>query len=393
MNAATARTFSTRQLAVGLAGYCCFINLYSPQAILPLLSDEFHATAAEVSTIITVSTLAVAVTAPFTGTVADVLGRKRVIVAAMFALVIPTLMVGLSTSLSWMIFWRGVQGLVLPPIFAVTVAYIGDEWPAAEVPGVAGLYVSGASLGGFSGRLIPSVLTDLIGWRMALASLAALTLVGGIAFLLLLPRERHFVRSEGFSASLRQMARHLRNPQLMAFYAVGFGVLFNFMAVFTYVNFHLAAPPYLFTPSMLGAIFVTYLAGTATAPLIGRAVDRLGRRKFVLLLLAAWGSGVLLLLAAPVAVIIAGLTLCAMCGMMCQAVSTSAVTATAQDGRSSAVGLYVTSFYVGGSVGAFLPGVVWHSTGWPGVVAMTVTMLSLMAGAVALWWRESTTEA
>jgi predicted MFS family arabinose efflux permease len=79
--------------------------------------------------------------------------------------------------------------------------------------------------------------------------------------------------------------------------------------------------------------------------------------------------------------------------MMCQAVSTSAVTATAQDGRSSAVGLYVTSFYVGGSVGAFLPGVVWHSTGWPGVVAMTVTMLSLMAGAVALWWRESTTEA
>ena len=149
MNAATARTFSARQLAVGLAGYCCFINLYSPQAILPLLSGEFHASAAEVSTIITVSTLAVAVTAPFTGTVADVLGRKRVIVAAMFALVIPTLMVGLSTSLSWMIFWRGVQGLVLPPIFAVTVAYIGDEWPHNEATTAAGIYSSGSSLGGF----------------------------------------------------------------------------------------------------------------------------------------------------------------------------------------------------------------------------------------------------
>ena len=150
MNAATARTFSTRQLAVGLAGYCCFINLYSPQAILPLLSGEFGASAAQVSTIITVSTLAVAVTAPFTGTVADVLGRKRVIVAAMFALVIPTLMVGLSTSLSWMIFWRGVQGLVLPPIFAVTVAYIGDEWPHHEATTAAGIYSSGSSLGGFS---------------------------------------------------------------------------------------------------------------------------------------------------------------------------------------------------------------------------------------------------
>ena len=87
---AKGRTYSARHLAVGLAGYCAFINLYSPQSILPLLSEEFGASAAEISTIITVSTLAVALTAPFTGAVADVLGRKRVIVAAMFVLVIPT---------------------------------------------------------------------------------------------------------------------------------------------------------------------------------------------------------------------------------------------------------------------------------------------------------------
>ena len=53
MKAATARNVSARQLAVGLAGYSCFINLYSPQAILPLLSQDFHAGAAEISTIIT----------------------------------------------------------------------------------------------------------------------------------------------------------------------------------------------------------------------------------------------------------------------------------------------------------------------------------------------------
>src|SRR5215510_12952129 len=115
-HAKTRHSFALR-LAAGLAGYCAFINLYSPQAILPMLSTEFGVSAAEVSTIITVSTLAVALTAPFTGTVADVLGRKRVIVAAMFVLVIPTVMVALSTSLSALVFWRAVQGLVLPPIF------------------------------------------------------------------------------------------------------------------------------------------------------------------------------------------------------------------------------------------------------------------------------------
>src|SRR4029079_5681833 len=139
---APSRSLGTAQIAVAVAGFCAFINLYSPQAILPLLSSEFGTSAAQVSTIITVSTLAVAITAPFTGAIADVLGRKRVIVAAMFVLVIPTLMVGLSTSLSAVLFWGAVQGLVLPPIFAVTVAYIGDEWPAKEATTAAGIYSS-----------------------------------------------------------------------------------------------------------------------------------------------------------------------------------------------------------------------------------------------------------
>src|SRR4030095_12008142 len=98
----------------------------------------------------------------FTGAVADVLGRKRVIVAAMFILIIPTVMVSLSTSLSALIFWRAVQGLVLPPIFAVMVAYIGDELSRHEATTVAGIYSSGSSLGGFSGRLFVGLLADFV---------------------------------------------------------------------------------------------------------------------------------------------------------------------------------------------------------------------------------------
>ena len=65
------------------------------------------------------------------------------------------------------------------------------------------------------------------------------------------------------------MLRHLRNPRLLATYAVGFGTLFNFIALFTYVNFLLAAPPFNLSPTLLGAIFVTYLAG-AVAVLVAR---------------------------------------------------------------------------------------------------------------------------
>jgi predicted MFS family arabinose efflux permease len=387
MNTTSAgRKLSTRQFAVFLTGYCCFINLYAPQAVLPLLSAEFGASAAEVSTILTVSTLAVALTAPFTGTVADVLGRKRVIVAAMFALVIPTLMVGLANSLPALIFWRAVQGLVMPPIFAVTIAYIGDEWPHNEATTAAGIYSSGSSLGGFSGRLVVGVLADLIGWRAGFEALAVITLAGAIAVAFLLPPERKFVRSEGLLASGRQMLAHFRNGQLVATFAVGFGVLFCFICTFTYVSFHLAAAPYNLSASWLGGIFVVYLTGSVLTPWTGWAVGRFGRRRFVVRVIALWIAGIALTLAPSLPLIILGLAICAGCGLICQAVSTGYVTITAKAGRSSAVGLYVTSFYLGGSAGAALGGLAWTYGAWPACVALIALMLAIMGSIVIFAW-------
>ena len=335
---------------------------------------------------ITAATLAIALTAPFTGAIADVLRRKRLITAAMFAAAVPTVMVALSNDVHSIVVWRFIQGLMLPPIFTVALAYVGDEWPPAQVAGVAGIYVAGSSIGGFCGRLIPGVLSGPIGWRAAFLVLAAISLIGAIVVVMALPRERRFRRSEGFIASGRQMLRHIRNPQLIAIYAVGFGVLFNFIAVFTYVSFHLAAAPYDFTPAKLGLLFVTYLAGILCAPMTGWAVTRFGRRRFILALMAIWAAGLALLLAAPVALIVLGLVLCAGCGMLCQAVSTGYVTATAHEGRSSAVGLYVSSFYVGGSVGGLVPGLAWSIAGWPGVVALTAAVLAIIAVIVAVVW-------
>jgi MFS transporter, YNFM family, putative membrane transport protein len=376
-----------RKIAVATAGFCAFLNLYSPQALLPALAREFGAGAAEISTIMTASALAIALTAPFTGAIADVLGRKRVITAAMLAVVVPMAGAALAPDVEALIAWRFVQGLLLPPIFAVTVAYIGDEWPPAEVAGVAGVYIAGSSLGGFCGRFLPGLLGDLIGWRGAFLALATLSFLGAITLALLLPREKGFVRSDGIAASARQMLQHLRNPQLVATYAIGFGVLFNFIAVFTYVSFHLAAPPYDFSSTLLGAIFVTYLAGTAIVPATGWMMARLGRRRFTLAVLAAWACGALFMLAPPLAAILVGLTLCAACGMLCQTIATGYVTASAREGRSSAVGLYVTAFYVGGSMGAFLPGLAWEEAGWAGAVAMVLVMLAVMAVVAALAYR------
>ena len=64
-----------RRLAVAAAGFSTFLHLYAPQALLPELAREFGVGAAQISALITASTLAIALTAPFTGAVADVLAH------------------------------------------------------------------------------------------------------------------------------------------------------------------------------------------------------------------------------------------------------------------------------------------------------------------------------
>jgi YNFM family putative membrane transporter len=375
-----------RRYAVALAGAGAFLNLYSPQAVLPLLQKEFGTTEAGIALIMFASIIAVALTAPFTGAIADVIGRRRVIIGAMIALVIPTLMTAFAPNLETMIFWRFVQGLMLPPIFAVTVAYIGAEMPADEATGMTGIYTMGAGLGGFAGRLLTGLLAEPFGWRNAFLADAVITAVLAVAVILLLPREKKFVRAPNLTASLKQMAGHLRNPRLVATYAVGFGVLFNFIATFTFVSFHLAAAPFNLSPAALGLIFTVYLVGTFFAPLVGRGVARFGRRHFVIIVLALWIGGILLTLIPSIVAVIAGLTFAATCGFLCQATSQSYVATATRTGISSAIGLYVLAFYVGGSVGALLPGLAWQAAKWPGTVAMVIVVQTIMMLIVWLAW-------
>src|SRR3977135_2530469 len=115
-----------RKIAVATAGFCAFLNLYSPQALLPALAREFGVGAAEIRTIMPASRPAIALTAPCPGAVADVLGRKRVITAAMLAVVVPMAGAALAPDVNALIVWRLIQGLLVPPHLSAPLPPI---WP------------------------------------------------------------------------------------------------------------------------------------------------------------------------------------------------------------------------------------------------------------------------
>jgi predicted MFS family arabinose efflux permease len=374
-------------LAVFAAGFATFVNMWCTQSILPQIAAALHVPQARTGLVVTAPLMATAMMAPIIGAISDRFGRKSLILGAALLLVIPTMALADVSSLSAMVALRFIQGLMLPFIFTITIAYIGDETSGPATAKLAGTYTSGAIFGGFSGRLITGLVTAAASWRAGLLAVGLVTLAAAAIIAAAMPRERNFRPIYGFGRALRSFPMHLSNPLLLATFAVGFGVLFSLVAVFTYINFRLAAAPYFLGPAALGLIFVVYLGGVVMSPIAARLSTRFGRRR----VMAAVGpmilAGLACTLAAPIAAIMAGLLLISSAIFVQQTLATAFVGAAAREGKSTAVGLYVTFYYIGGSCGGLAPAGIWHTHGWPGCVALVALMQTAMLITALRFWK------
>lgn len=362
--------FDLSILALVLAGTSTFINVYTTQALLPFLRHLYQASELEVSLTISATTAGVALAAPFAGLFAESLGRKKVIVPAIFSLSLPTALAASSPNLHWLIFWRFLQGLCIPGIIVVMIAYINEEFVGRGVGRAMSAYVSGTVFGGFLGRLIPGVLATHWQWRYSFLVLAALNLLGGWGVRNWLPPAENFVAASTVRDSLRDAWAHLHNPKLLAVFAMGFSVLFGLVGVFTYVNFYLAGPPFHLNPAQLGSIFCVYLLGLIVTPMAGRFMDRAGFLRTMLLATVISSCGLILTLPLHLWTAILGLALFSSGMFVQQAGATSQTGRVAAKSRSVAAGLYVTVYYIGGSAGAAVPAWFWSHHGWPGCVGL-----------------------
>lgn len=372
-------------IVVGLCGVFAFLCLYATQPLLPLFQHIFSAGKAAVALTISACTLGVAFSAPFLGAAAQRLSRKRVIVACIALLSVPTLLAATSPGLHALVFWRLLQGLVLPGIFATTIAYITEEWVPEQVPAVMSLYICGTVFGGFSGRVIAGIATHYFGWRAAFIVLGALTLAGALVVARWLPKERQPAAAHPHHASAPSRWSALFGREIVAVYAVGFNVLFSLVATFTYITFHLSAPPFNLGTTALSWLFAVYLVGLIATPAAGFTLSRIGLRTGIVLATALSLGGVLLTLLPSLGVVLIGLTLCSSGVFVSQAAATSYLrVAAAPHVRTLAAGLYLSAYYIGGTVGGILPSWVWVRDGWRGCVFL-VAALQCVTMAIA-WW-------
>lgn len=371
----------TTSLALVVAGFVTFLNMWCTQAILPVLAKALHVSAAATGYTVTAPLIATAAMAPVIGMLSDRFGRLVFIRTAALLLVIPTILAAFSPGLGMLIACRFVQGLLLPFIFTVTIAYISDEMSPAMAMRMVGIYTSGTISGGFCGRLIVGLVTSLWSWRAGFLIIGFITLAAALVIAFFLPRERLFKPTHGLGGALSSFPNHLSNKPLLGTYAVGFGVLFSLVCVFTFINFRLAAAPYSLGSAALGAIFVVYLGGVVVSPFMGRLMAAMDRRWLMAGCVGFLLVGLALTLAKPLYLVCLGLLLICLGVFPQQTLATGFIGVVARGAKSTAVGLYVTVYYIGGSFGGIIPAFAWHDAGWAGCVAITafvqVTMLVL----------------
>ena len=374
-----------RTLAVIFAGFCAFLTVYATQPILPILRKALGISEFLASLTVTASTLGMALTAPMAGRISDRIGRKKTIAIAGFGLAMSTLAAASADGLPALLFWRFLQGVFTPGIFAVTIAYILDEWGAAEAGRGTASYVGGTVVGGFLGRFLAGFIASKYDWHNVFLVLGGLNLLSALIIWRFMPVETKKA-APPTTSFWTAVGEHFRNPLLLATYAVGFCVFFSLISTFTYINFYLSAPPFSLPTSVLGSLFFVYLTSAVVTPIAGRYIDRYGHRIVLVCGIAAGACGALLTLVPSVVVIIVGLALVCNAVFVAQTCSNGFLGVATKTNRALAVGLYVMVYNIGGSIGAAAPSPVWKAFGWPGVVTMIVTVqLLTMLLAWRLW--------
>ena len=370
-------------IAVMLAGTCTFLNVYCTQPLLPFLRHLFQASELQVSLTVSATTFGVAIAAPIVGLMAEQIGRKKVIVPALFLLTLPTLLAATSTGIWSLVIWRFLQGIFVPGIIAVMIAYIGEEFSGRNVGSVMAAYVTGTVFGGFLGRFIAGLVATHWNWRASFLVIGVINFCGALAVRQWLPKAKNFVPAAGVRSVLADVRMHLHNSRLLATFAMGFGVLFSLVGAFTYVNFYLAAAPFRLSAAALGSIFCVYLLGLIVTPLSGRFLDRSGFRSTAVLALLFALTGLACTLSQHLSIVIVGLALFSSGSFIFQAAATVQTGINAGRARSSAAGIYVTLYYTGGSMGATVLGWIWLWHGWHAcVAALAIASLATLGFAI-----------
>lgn len=372
--------------AVWAAGVGTFTLLYAPQALLPLISDDLRVSPSTAALAVSVSTGTLALALVPMSALAERLGRVRLMTLALTAAAGLGLLAPLAPTVELLLLARALQGIAIAGLPALAMAHLSEEVESGAVGGAMGLYVAGNTVGGLSGRLLSSAVADQLGWRAGLAAVGAVALLCVVAFRVLLPPSIAPSGAPTAGTMRSHLLLHLRDRGVRLLCLTSFVIMSGFVTVYNFLGYRLLDPPFALSQTLVGLVFLSYLAGTLTAPSVGRLGDRVGRRAVLLGSVLLCLAALALTLSAVLPLVLAGLALFTVGFFGAHTSASGMVGNRARTGRSQASALYLLAYYAGSSLGGWVGGLAYERAAWPGVVTY-VGVLMLLALGLALLLR------
>jgi YNFM family putative membrane transporter len=388
--------------------------MYTAQAILPTLSQDFHVSAPTAGLTVSILVLCVAIGSLFYGPLSDIVGRKPVMVWASFLVAIPTLLCGFAPNFATLVVLRAIQGLLMPGLTSVAIPYVNEEFEGRGRGLAMGIYASGLVLGGLFARVGSASLTGIYNWHIALLAFVLPTLIASVCMWMFLP-ETHSKRQSkvGLHSSetnretlavsrpinrvptaktsfllstLRDMWMHLHNRRLVGAFTIGFCSFFGFIGVFTYLPFYLTGPHFRLPPIDLSLVYLLWLTGVGS-PIAGTIAGRIGSRLTIAWSIGFAVLGLLITLIPILPITLGGLSLLTL-GMFSIVPSANLYLGElSTKAKGTAASMYLSLYYLGGSIGAVVPGFAYLWLGWTGVVLLCIGMMLLALASDAILCR------
>ncbi|MFC9558990.1 MFS transporter [Agromyces sp. NPDC056965] len=165
--------------------------------IIASLPEIFATSASNTSWIITVTLLVGAVSTPVMGRLADMYGKKRMLLIAIIPFIVGSVVCALAGDVVTMIIGRGLQGLG-SGIIPLGIALLHDVLPKEKAGGAIALMSSSMGIGGALGIPIAAAVAQFADWRVLFWAIGVAAAIVGVAIWRVIPVHEPKGHAHGF---------------------------------------------------------------------------------------------------------------------------------------------------------------------------------------------------
>ncbi|MCQ2107391.1 MAG: MFS transporter [Fibrobacter sp.] len=350
-------------------------NIYYCQPLLNMIRQDMAVSEFYVNLMPVLTQVGYALGLLFIVPLGDMINRRRIVLVNFSLLIFGLMAIYAAPNVHLLLVGSFVTGVcsVTPQIFMPMVSLFSKP---EEKELKTGMVLSGLLTGILASRVCSGLVGEWLGWRAMFLIAAAMMLVSTMVVYKALPNVPVTYRGTFFSMLKSIGELFVKFPKARV-YSIRSGFAFgSFLALWACLAFRMKQAPFYQDSKTVGLLGLCGIAGALTASRIGKYIARYGVERFsnggVALMISAWamfyfgGSSYVAIIAGIIAIDI---------GMQfIQLGNQSSVMRLYPEATSRMNTIFMTTYFVGGSLGTFLAGSFWTLWGWNGTVLAGVSL-------------------